>query len=57
MNRKKLRSPARATFKNPKISWLTGKNLEIQPTTNIQKIPILNLWMNWKNLCPNKLNI
>ena len=49
----KLTSPARATFKYPKISWLIGKNLELQPNINTQKIPILNLWMNWKNLCPN----
>ena len=53
MNWKKLRSPARARFKNPKIPWLIGKNLEMQLNTNTQKIAILNLWMNWKNLCPN----
>ena len=53
MNQKKLRNPARAAFKNPKISWLNGKNLEVQPNSNTQKIPILNLWMNWKSLCPN----
>ena len=27
LNCEELRSPARATFKNPKISWLIGKNL------------------------------
>ena len=27
LNWEELRSPARATFKNPKISWLLGKNL------------------------------
>ena len=27
LNWEELRSPARATFKNPKISWLIGKNL------------------------------
>ena len=53
MNLKKSRSPATATFKNYKISWLIGKNLEVQPNTNTQKIPILNLWMHWENLCPN----
>ena len=52
MNLKKLRSP-RATFKNPKISSLIGKNLEAQPNTNTQKISILTLWMSKKNLCPN----
>ena len=29
MNWEKLRSPARATFKNPKIFLLIGKNLEV----------------------------
>ena len=48
-----MRSLARATFKNPKISLLIGKNLEVQPNTNTQKIPTLNIWMNWENLCPN----
>ena len=52
MNWEKSRSPARATVKNPKISLLIGKNLEVQPKTNTQKIPILNLWRNWENLCP-----
>ena len=32
---------------------LIGKNVEVQPKTNTQKIPILNLWMNWENSCPN----
>ena len=52
MNGEKSRSPARATFKNPKISLLIGKNLEVQPKTNTQKIPIWNLWRNWENLYP-----
>ena len=52
MNREKQRSPARATFKNPKISLLIEKNLEVQPKTNTQKIPIWNLWRNWENLYP-----
>ena len=30
----KLRSPARAAFKNPKISLLTGKNVEVESKTN-----------------------
>ena len=50
MNWEKSRSPARATFKNPKISLLIGKNLKVQRKTNTQKIPIWNLWRNWKNL-------
>ena len=37
MNWKKLRSQARATFKNPKMSLCIGKNLEVQPKTNTQK--------------------
>ena len=49
----KMRSLARATFKNPKISLLIEKNLKVQPKTNSQKIPALNLWMNWENLCHN----
>ena len=53
MNWGKLRSPARVTFKNPKISWEIRENLEVKPKTNTQKIPILNLWMNWENICPN----
>ena len=52
MNWEKSRSPARATFKNPKIFLLIGKNLEVQPKTNTQKIPIWNLWRNWENLYP-----
>ena len=52
-NWEKLRSPIRATFKNPKMYLLIGKNVEVQPKTNTQKIPILNLWMNWENSCPN----
>ena len=52
INLEKSRSPARATFKNPKISLLIGKNLEVQPKTNTQKIPIWNLWRNWENLYP-----
>ena len=52
MNWEKSRSPASATFKNPKISLLIEKNLEVQPKTNTQKIPIWNLWRNWENLYP-----
>ena len=53
MKLEKSRSPARATFKNPtKISLLIEKNLEVQPKTNTQKIPIWNLWRNWENLYP-----
>ena len=52
MNWKKSRSPVRATFKNLKISLLIGKNLEVQPKTNTQKIPIWNLWRNLENICP-----
>ena len=37
MNWKKLKNPARATFKNPKISLLIGKHLELQPNTNTKK--------------------
>ena len=48
-----MRSLARAIMKNPKISLLIGKNLEVQPKTNTQKIPTLNLWMDWEKLCPN----
>ena len=47
-----MKNPAKATFKNPKISLLIGKNLEVQPKTNTQKIPIWNLWRNWENLYP-----
>ena len=32
---------------------LIGKNVEVQPKTNTQKIPVLNLWRNWENSCPN----
>ena len=47
MNWEKLRSPARATFKNPKISlWSTAEDLH-------SKILILNSWFNWEKLCPN----
>ena len=53
MNWEKLESPARATFKNPKLSLLNGKIFEVQPKTNTQKMPILNLWINWENVCPN----
>ena len=34
LNWEKLRSPARATFKNPKISLLIGKNVKVYPKTN-----------------------
>ena len=50
---KKFRSPARAKFRNPKIPLLIGKNMEVQPKTNSQKIPILKPWMNWEIFCPN----
>ena len=53
MNWEKLGSSARATFKNLRISLLIGKNWEVQPKTNTQKIPILNLWMNLENVCAN----
>ena len=53
MNWEKLGSPARATFKNPKLSLSNGKIFEVQPKISTQKIPILNLWMNWENFCPN----
>ena len=53
MTWEKMRSPDRATLKNPKIFLQIGKNLEVQPKANTQKIPILNLWMNWEKLCPN----
>ena len=53
MNWEKLGSSARATFKNLRISLLIGKNWEVQPKPNTQKIPILNLWMNLENVCPN----
>ena len=46
---RKMRSLATATFKNPIISLLIEKNLEVQPKTNTQKIPTLNIW---KDLCP-----
>ena len=36
MNLKKLKSPARATFKNPKIFWLIGKNFEVQPNITVK---------------------
>ena len=52
MNWEKSRSPARATFKNHKISLLIGKNLEVQPMTNTQKFPVWNLWRNWEKLRP-----
>ena len=39
VNWENSRSPAAATFKNPKISLSIGKNLEVQPKTNTQKIP------------------
>ena len=49
---KKLRSPARARLKNPKISLLIRKD-QRQPRINTQKITILDLWINWQNVCPN----
>ena len=53
MNWEKFRSPARAILKSSKILWEFGKNLKVRPETNVQKILILNLWMNWERLCPN----
>ena len=38
---------------NLEISLLTGKNLEVQPNTNTQKFPILNLRINW-NVLPKQ---
>ena len=32
--------------------WICTK-MEVQPKTNTQKIPILNVWINWEKLCPN----
>ena len=37
LNQEKLRSPARAIFKNSKISLWTGKNFELQPKPNTPK--------------------
>ena len=34
-------------------SLSNGKTSEVQPKTNTQKIPILNLWMNSNFFCPN----
>ena len=34
LNWEKLRRPARAAFKNPKISLLIGKNVDLEPKTN-----------------------
>ena len=48
-----MRSPDKATFKTPQLPLSNGTNLDVQPKANIQKIPILNLWMNWQNVCPN----
>ena len=43
-------------FKNsnsPFLLWI-GKNLEIYTAPDQHfKIPMLNLWMSWENLCPN----
>ena len=43
-------------FKNsnfPSRLWI-GKNLEIYAATDQHfKIPMLNLWMSWENVCPN----
>ena len=37
----------------PSFLW-TGKNLEIYKAPDQHfKIPMLNLWMSWENLCPN----
>ena len=52
-NWEKSSSPTRAIFKNFTLSLSNGKTLKVQPKTNTKKIPILNLWMNWENFCPN----
>ena len=49
----KLRSSTRAIFKNPELSLSNKKILEVQPKSDTQKTPILNLWMNWENFCCN----
>ena len=48
INWEKLRSPARAAFKKPKICLQIGKGVEVQHKANTQKFSTLNLWMNWK---------
>ena len=55
LNWEKLRSPFRTTFKSFKISLWTGKNLELQSKTNIQKsqLWIYGLGINWESLGPN----
>ena len=43
-------------FKNPNFPSLlgAGKNLEIYTAQHQHfEIELLNLWMNWENLCPN----
>ena len=47
----KLKSPAGAIFKNPNISLLIGKNLEVQPNTNT-KNPNFESKDDLENLCP-----
>ena len=47
-----MKSLARATLKNPKISFLIGKNFEIQPKTNTQK-PNIESMDELENLCLN----
>ena len=61
LNWKKLRSPARATFKNPKISLLIGKNLEdqyekyqpmtIMKNTNFKSVDDLGKIISYKFHC------
>ena len=53
LNWEKSRSPdtAKSTFQNPKISSLIGRTWKYSLGAT-QKIPVLNLWMNWDNLCP-----
>ena len=51
LHMEKLKSPAGAIFKNPNISLLIGKNLEIQPNTNT-KNPNFESKDDLENLCP-----
>ena len=57
MNWEKLRSPARATFKNPNFrslreNWEKTLKYSLRPYQN-SKVPIWNLLMHWEKLCPN----
>ena len=49
---KTLRATLRATFKNAKISLWIGIIWNCSLRTTL-KIPVLNLYINWENLCPN----